>query len=110
MDLEINCPQLHKLITATTDWAKTSKVTQTFYFLIFKTFDKISHKFLLSKLHYYGIRIHTLNLMGAFLSNRTKMTVVNAVQYSYLEITSGNATMIYARTNAESILYIHIFT
>ena len=31
-----------------------------------------SHKFLLSKLCYYGIRNHTLSWIGAFLSNRTQ--------------------------------------
>ena len=54
-----------------------------------KAFDKISHKFLLSKLHYYGIKNHTLSWIGAFLSNRTQTTVVNGVHSSYVEVTSG---------------------
>ena len=52
-------------------------------------FYKISHKFILSKLHYYGIRNYTLSWIGAFLSNRTQTTVVNGVHSSYVEVTSG---------------------
>ena len=54
-----------------------------------KAFDKTSHKFLLSKLHYYGIRSHTFSWIGAFLSNHTQTTVVNGVHSSYVEVTSG---------------------
>ena len=54
-----------------------------------KAFDKISHKFLLSKLCYYVIINHTLSWIGAFLSNRTQTTVVNGVHSSYVEVTSG---------------------
>ena len=50
-----------QLINTTTDWAKTlnNKGQTDIIFLDFsKAFDKISHKFLLSKLHYYDIRNH----------------------------------------------------
>ena len=40
---------------------------------------------ILSKLHYYGIRNHTLSWIGAFLSNRTQTTVVNGVHTSYVQ-------------------------
>ena len=50
---------------------------------------KISHKFILSKLHYYGIRNLTHSWIGAFLSSRTQTTVVNVVHSSYVEFTSG---------------------
>ena len=70
-----------QLINATTDWASTlSKKGQAF--------DKISHKFILSKLLCYDIRNHTLSWIGAFLSNRTQTTVVNSVHCSYVEVTS----------------------
>ena len=52
-----------QLINTTTDWANTlnNKGQTDIIFLDFsKAFDKISHKFILSKLHYYGIRNHTL--------------------------------------------------
>ena len=49
----------------------------------------VKHTFLLSKLHYYGIRNHTLSCIGVFLSNRTQTTVVNGVHSSYVEVTSG---------------------
>ena len=50
---------------------------------------KISHEFLLYKLHYYGIRNYTIRWKVAFLSNRTQTTVVNGVHSSYDEVTSG---------------------
>ena len=81
-----------QLINTTTDWANTlnNKGETDIIFLDFsKAFDKISHKFILFKLHYYGIRNHTLSWIGAFLSNRTQTTVVNSVHSSYVEVTSG---------------------
>ena len=81
-----------QLINTTTDWANTlnNKGQTDIIFLDFsKTFDNISHKFLLSKLHYYCIRNHTLSWIGAFLSNLTQKTVVNGVHSSYVEVTSG---------------------
>ena len=54
-----------------------------------KAFEKISYKFILSKLHYYGIRNQTLSWIGASLSNSTQTTVVNGVHSSYVEVTSG---------------------
>ena len=81
-----------QLINTTTDWANTlnNKGQTDIIFLDFsKAFDKISHKFILFKLHYYGIRNHTLSWIGAFLSNRTQTTVVNGVHSSYVEVTSG---------------------
>ena len=81
-----------QLINTTTDWANTlnNKGQTDIIFLDFsKAFDKISHKFLLSKLHHYGIRNHTLSWIGAFLSNRTRTTVVNGVHSSYVEVASG---------------------
>ena len=54
-----------------------------------KAFDKISHRFILSKLHYNGIRNHTLSWVGAFLSIRTQTTVVNGANSSYVEVTTG---------------------
>ena len=81
-----------QLINTTTDWANTlsSKGQTDIIFLDFsKAFDKISYKFILSRLHYYGIRNHTLSWIGAFLSNCTQFTVVNGVHSSYVEVTSG---------------------
>ena len=54
-----------------------------------KAFDKTSHRYILSKHYYYGIRNHTLIWIGAFLSNRNQTTVVNGVHSSYVEGTSG---------------------
>ena len=80
------------LINTTTDWANTlnNKGQTDIIFLDFsKAFDKTSHIFILSKLHYYGIRNHTLSWIGALISNRTQTTVVNGVHSSYAEVTSG---------------------
>ena len=81
-----------QLINTTTDWSNTlnNRGQTDIMFLDFsKAFDKISHKFILCKLHYYGIRSHTLSWISAFLSNRTETTVVNGVHSSYVEVTSG---------------------
>ena len=81
-----------QLINTTTDWANTlnNKGQTDIIFLDFsKAFDKISHRFILSKLHYYGISNHTLSRLGVFLSNRTQTTVANGVHSSYVEVTSG---------------------
>ena len=81
-----------QLINITTDWANTlnNKGQTCIIFCDFiKAFYKISHKFILSKLHYYGIINHTLSWIGAFIYNRTQTTVVNGVHSSYVEVTSG---------------------
>ena len=81
-----------QLINTTTDWANTlsNKGLTDIIFLDFsKAFDKISHKFILSKLHYCGIRNHTLSWIGAFLSYRTQTTVDNGVHSNYVDVTSG---------------------
>ena len=63
---------------------------QTFYFLTsVKHLTKYHINFVLSKLHYYGIRNHLLNWIGTFLSNHTQTTVANGVHSSYVEVTSG---------------------
>ena len=83
---------IRQLINTTTDWANTLNnkgQTDIIFFDFSKAFDKISHKFILSKLHYYGIRNHTLSWIGAFLYNRTQTTVVNGVHSSYVEVISG---------------------
>ena len=79
------------LMNTTTDYANTlNNKGQTDIILLdlSKALHKISHTFLLSKLHYYGIGNHTLSWIGAFLSNRTQTTVVNGVHFSYVEVTS----------------------
>ena len=81
-----------QLINTTTDWANTLNNKGQTYIIIHdfsKAFYKISHKFILSKLHFYGIRNHPLSWIGAFLSNHTQTTVVNGVHSSYVEVTSG---------------------
>ena len=81
-----------QLSNTTTDWANTlnnKDQTNIIFLDLSNALDKISHKFILSKLHYYGIRNHTLSWIGAFPSNRTQATVVNGVHSSHVEVTSG---------------------
>ena len=81
-----------QLINTTTDWAivlNNKSQTDIIFLDVSKAFDKISHRYLLSKLHYYGIRNHTLSWIGTFLSDHTQTTVVNGVHSSYVEVTSG---------------------
>ena len=80
-----------QLINTNTDWANTLNnkgETDILFLDLSKAFDKILHKFILSKLHYYGIRNHTLSWIGAFLCNCTQ-AVVNGVHFSYVDVTSG---------------------
>ena len=49
----------------------------------------MSHKFILSKLHYYVLEITHLVWEGAFLSNLTQTTVVNGVHSCHVEVISG---------------------
>ena len=72
-----------------TQLINTTKVKHTSYFLTSVKHLTKHQKFMLSKLHYYGIRNHTLSWISAFLSNRTQTTVVNGVHSSYAEVTSG---------------------
>ena len=65
------------------------KVKQTLYFLTSVMHLKKKKKILLHKLHYNGIRNHTLSWIGAYLSNCTYTNVVNGVLSSYVEVTSG---------------------
>ena len=83
--------KIKQLINITSDWTNSlNNKGQTDVFCdLSKAFKKISHPFLLSKLHYYGNRNHKVNWMGAFLSNHTQTTIVNGVHSSYVEITSG---------------------
>ena len=81
-----------QLINTSTDWANTlnnTGQTDIIFLDLSKAFDKITHKFLLSMLHKYGIRNHTFSSIGAFLSNRTQTTVFNGVHSSYVEVASG---------------------
>ena len=91
MALEINST-ITLLINTTTDWVSTlhNKGQTDIIFLDFsKAFDKISHKFILSMLHYCGIRNHTLSWIGDFLSSHTQTPVVSGIPTSYVEVTSG---------------------
>ena len=79
-------------MNTTTDWANTVNTkgqTDMIFLDISKAFDKISHRFIFTKLRYYGITNRTLSWIGAFISNRTQTTVVNGVHSSYVEVTSG---------------------
>jgi hypothetical protein len=39
-----------------------------------KAFDKVPHKRLIHKLHYYGVRNNTFSWIRSFLQNRKQMT------------------------------------
>ena len=54
------------------------KVQTDVIFLDFcKAFDKVSHRFLLHKLHHYGIRGTTLQWISSFLNGRSQRVVCN---------------------------------
>ena len=54
-----------------------------------KSFDKVPHKRLASKLHHYGIRGRTLSWIQSFLANRTQRVAVEGVMSDSAPVTSG---------------------
>jgi len=56
-----------------------------------KTFDKVPHKCLLYKLHWYGIRESIHHWMQSFLSNHThdQRVIINGILSSPVSVTSG---------------------
>ena len=54
------------------------KMTSCILFLDLKTaFDSVSHKILIKKLEYYGIRGVALDLFRSYLSNRQQLTQID---------------------------------
>ena len=54
-----------------------------------KAFEKVPHKRLLYKLHWYGIRGSVHQWIQSFLSNRTQRVVIDSILSSPLSVTSG---------------------
>ena len=54
-----------------------------------KAFDKVAHKHLIYKLDYYGIRGNLLNWLTSFLQNRSQEVVVEGINSTSCNITSG---------------------
>ena len=54
-----------------------------------KAFDKVPHERLAMKLHYYGVRGHTLHWIKSFLSDRQQRVVVDGVSSKPAPVTSG---------------------
>ena len=66
-----------------------SKAFGTLLTELWKAFDCLSHDLLISKLHAYGLEIHSLNLLQDHLSNRNQRTKVNSFYSSWEAILSG---------------------
>ena len=54
-----------------------------------KAFDKVSHKHLLYKLKFYGLRGNYLNWAESFLSNRTQKTLIDGQTSTQSNVKSG---------------------
>ena len=54
-----------------------------------KAFNKVSHKHLYTKLHYYGIRGPILDWIKDFISNRSQQVTLDGCSSESLPITSG---------------------
>jgi len=54
-----------------------------------KAFDKVSHKYLHHRLHYYGIRGPVLDWIDDFLANRTQKVILDGCSSNTLPVTSG---------------------
>ena len=53
-----------------------------------KAFDKVPHKRLLYKLHWYGIHESIHHWIQSFLSNRTQRVVIDNISSSPVSVTS----------------------
>ena len=81
-----------QLISAVNDWSETllNRSQSDAIFLDFqKAFDRVPHKRLSIKLHYYGITGHSLNWIRAFLSDRSQAVVVDGTRSTWKEVSSG---------------------
>ena len=54
-----------------------------------KAFDKVPHKRLLYKLHWYGIRGSIHHWIQSFLSNCTQRVAIDGILSSPVSVTSG---------------------
>ena len=54
-----------------------------------KAFDKVAHKHLIYKLNYYDIRGNLLNWLTSFLQNRSQEVIVEGMNSSSCNVTSG---------------------
>ena len=62
---------------------------QMLLFLTTKAFEKVSHKHLCTKLHYYGIRGPILDWIKDFISNRSQQVILDCCSSESLPVTSG---------------------
>ncbi len=54
-----------------------------------KAFDKIPHKWLLTKLYHYGIRVNNQRWLRHWLTNRTQQVILDGEQSMLNDVTSG---------------------
>ena len=80
--------QLLKDISTAND-RKSKDITLAVFLDLSKAFDTISHKILLQKLEFYGIRGICKNWFANYLSNRKQYTEIKGNKSSYLDITTG---------------------
>ena len=81
----------HALISLTetiTNFLNKTKVAGIFIDLE-KAFDTVNHSILWDRLHYYGFRGKTNNLIKSFLSNRKQYISLNGYDSSKLNIPCG---------------------
>ena len=70
-----------------------------------KAVDKVAHKKLLQKLHYYGIRGDVLKWIKNFLDNRKQAVVIKGITSDTIPISSGNPAGL--SSQAHSLFGIH---
>ena len=68
---------------------QSGKQTDLILFDLSEAFDKVAHKKLLLKLHFYGLRGNILNWIKDFLDNRTQSVILNGTNSDNIAVSSG---------------------
>ena len=87
-----NLSTCHALLEITNNIYEHLNVGQNvlgLYLDLKKAFDTVDHTILLKKLHYYGIRGLSHDLLASYLSNRKQCIYVNQVYSNILNISTG---------------------
>ena len=78
-----------EFINRTITHMDNNQVPLSIFLDLSKAFDTIDHNILIHKLHFYGVRNNSLNLLTSYLNNRRQFTSIDNINSSLLNITTG---------------------